>query len=217
MIRKTLFAIALALPLACGVAKADSLALSSSTIEDWSAGSPLSFDFTGDANWPLLNSNHILTEIELVATFTPGASQSKTYILNGKMEVEGIDTFGMTTSVQPGLNISAFVTPATPAFPDTIATPDNDNSSGLSFSDLVVNALLTNGGILNGTLFADLQTDWTAFFAAGGTVDLMLNTLYIEGTPSETPEPASLLLWGGVAGVGLAVRRWRNKKTPATV
>jgi hypothetical protein len=172
---------------------------------------PLNFDFTGQADLPLIKANSTLVGIESYWTFTPGSGQTGTMDLLANLYTpsfaSGVDTkVGFSTSL------------------DLAGGPQTASSSytaqkGLTFSSQVIASLLSSGHDIGAELvgagagFSNLQT----FFDNGGSAEGYIKLVTVDaqgpggggggGGGDPTPEPASMLIWGGVALAALAKKR----------
>lgn len=212
MLRKGLFSLAVAVAgIFYGSAAQAGLYIESNTI-NFVAGSPLTFDFSGSPQFSSLTNDDYLVKIQMDALFTPGSGQTTKLNTVGELRLTG-SSGGFDVAVNPGLAINADVKKAS-SFPTTLASASNSSSSGLGFSDPVLNKLLASGGVINGSLLLDSSSAWNDFFAQGGDLDLTLKMWFERETDGNNtvPEPASLLVWGSVLGAGAWVRRRRAAK-----
>jgi len=170
---------------------------------------PLNFDFTGQADLPLIKANSTLIGIESYWTFTPGAGQA------GDMDLlANLYTPSFASGVDTKVGFSTSVTPD--GGPQT-ASSTYAAQKGLTFSSQVIASLLSNGHDVGAELvgagagFSNLDT----FFDNGGTANGFIKLITVEknspggggGGGDPTPEPASMLVWGAVALGALAKKR----------
>jgi hypothetical protein len=97
---------------------------------------------------------------------------------------------------------------------NVVFTTNNAGTVGLPFQEALAEHILANNGKIFGGIIQDPGTedDWATYFASGGN---LTNYLFIELTVNDTnqiPEPAAVLVWAGIGGLGLAAHRWRRRR-----
>jgi hypothetical protein len=175
------------------------------------SASPLSFDFTGQSDLPLIKGNSTLVGIESYWTFTPGSGQTGNMDLLANLYTpsfaSGVDTkVGFSTNIDLGAGAQN-------------ASSTYAAQKGLTFSSQVIQSLLASGHDVGAELvgagagFSNLQT----FLDNGGKAEGYIRLITVEanggqppgggGGGDPTPEPASMLVWGAVALGALAKKR----------
>lgn len=202
------FAATVAMLLSAGAMSA--AVVESSHISFNNKATPLNFDFTGQADLPLIKANSTLVGIESYWTFTPGSGQTGTMDLLANLYTPSFAS-GVDTKV-------GFSTTIDGAGGQQTASSTYAAQKGLTFSNQVIQSLLSNGHDMGAELvgagagFSNLDT----FFANGGTAEGFIKLITVEanspgggggGGGNPTPEPASMLVWGAVALGALAKKR----------
>lgn len=196
-------AFGLALAIATASARAD-FSVASNHIS-FTPGVPFTFNFGSGTG---VGADHQLLALSLYAEFTPGALQTTTMNVDADLQLLGYDGSSNVT-VNPHLSIDTSVLADIGASPTSVVSL-MASSSGLSYSDLIVGAIIQNSGSITGMLSTSNVAAWNDFFANGGTASLSM-VYSFSGDPHNTvPEPASLLLWGSVLAGGAFVRRRRR-------
>ena len=188
------------------VASVGAKELTSTTETFPSAGSSVFFDVTGDPDFATLNLTDVLIKIRVDWLLTPGGAQTIPVNLIGSLYLDGYS--------HPELDLDATVGPGGTVYAHSEFYAEN----GLTYTQHIVDSLLSDGspGVISGTLY-DGNGTLNSFIGDGGTVQGFLTLTFIEqpGGSSEVPEPASLLVWSGLAGAGLVYRRRQKKNALA--
>ncbi len=177
----------------------------------------LSFNFSGDSQYPLVKSNSTLIGIESYWTLKPGAGQTGNLELLANLQAFSPPITAGSVGVNTNVGFSTTV--------DLAGGPQQAQSTytaetGLTFSADVVSKLLAGSGTLTTQLFASGTgfSNLDNFFTNGGSISGFTRLITKEagivpppppppdpgGNP--VPEPASMLVWGAVAA-GVALRR----------
>jgi hypothetical protein len=201
MLRKTLFAFALAVCSVFGNNAYATVMIESSEFTMTSIANTIVYDFNSDPNLAFVTPTSKLIGIEGIYTFFPPAGQSGLQTLRSKLFI--MDDVGVGFDVIVNMEDMD----GTPSYATNYAL------KGLAFSATVLGELFADpDGVVNAAL-GGIATDLAqveAFLASGGTIVTQLRLITNDapgGGGGEIPEPASLLLWGAIGGAGFLARR----------
>lgn len=142
-----------------------------------------------------------------VWSFDPPNGGSGFLNLGGRLNLAGIDS---------GLQFSETIDLGDETG-NVVFSQNDGGPGGLPFSQTLAQQFLDQGGKLFGGLIPTPGTEaaWQSFFDAGGK---LTNYLFVEVTFRDTnqiPEPAAVLVWAGVGGLGILAHRWRRRRKTA--
>jgi hypothetical protein len=186
-------------PIFSGPAQISSLA--QTLVYDLLAGG----DLSSMDSLPTSASDYNIQVISVVWAFDPPDGASGVLNIGGTLGIAGVDS-GLTFTESIDMSDETG---------NVVFSQNDGGPGGLPFSQALAQQFLDQGGKLFGGVIATPGTEdaWETFFSSGGK---LTTYLFVEVTFRDTnqiPEPAAVLTWAGLGGLGLLVhRRWRRRK-----